>query len=294
MIIVSKEEESHFIAGEAVPVGSGAVSVQRILAGNASMMTGPGTNSYLLGNQELALVDPGPNDPAHVDALLRHIGSRELKWIFVTHTHGDHSPAAAQISAQTGARLIGLQAPEGSGQDPSFKPSGMLEDGESIACGSFNVSAHFTPGHVSNHVCFLLEEEQMLFTGDHILEGTTPVILPPYGHMGQYLASLEKVRDLNVRSLAPGHGSIMDSPQTVIDTLVRHRLRRESKIKNALKAFGSPERAVTLDALTKLVYDDVPQRLHVWASKTLLAHLIKLQDEGWACLAHENWYCLDE
>jgi glyoxylase-like metal-dependent hydrolase (beta-lactamase superfamily II) len=282
------------VVGDAVPIGSGLVPVMRILAPNAGMMTGPGTNSYLIGDQELALLDPGPLDQGHIDTLLRHVGERSLKWIFVTHTHGDHSPAAAAISAATGATLIGLLAPEGSDQDPSFVPMREYSDGERVECGSFTIRLVHTPGHVSNHFCYLLEEEQMLFTGDHILDGTTPVILPPYGNMGHYFESLYKVKALNVQSLAPGHGRLMSEPNKVIETLIRHRLRRESKVVQALKPYTSSEIAVELEDLTAAVYDDVPQALHVWASKTLLAHLQKLRDDGRAGNSGQRWYGVDE
>lgn len=291
---VDKYKIEGLVVGDAVPIGSGQVPVVRILAPNAGMMTGPGTNSYLIGDQDLALLDPGPLDQTHTDTLLRHVGERSLKWIFVTHTHADHSPGAAAMSAATGATLVGLLAPDGSGQDPSFVPNRQYSDGERVECGSFAMRLIHTPGHVSNHFCYLLEEEQMLFTGDHVLDGTTPVILPPYGNMRHYFESLHKVKALNVRSLAPGHGRLMTAPNNVIETLIRHRLLRESKVVQALKPYTSGDTAVELEDLTASVYSDVPQALHLLASKTLLAHLQKLRDDGRAATSGQRWYAINE
>lgn len=265
-------------------VGTGKITVQRVLCGNASMMTGPGTNTYLLGDRELALVDPGPALPAHTAAIMQALADRPLKWIFVTHSHGDHSPGTAALQALTGASVIGFSPPPGAlYQDLSFTPDRVFRDAERIACDGFTMRLIHTPGHVSNHVCFLLEEDGLLFTGDHILQGTTPVILPPDGDMGDYLASLEQLRDLPIKALAPGHGDIMHEPAQMIETLVRHRMRREQKVLTALQDLGP----ATLDALVVQVYDDVAEHLIPWAKKTLLAHLIKLQRDGRASATGE-------
>jgi glyoxylase-like metal-dependent hydrolase (beta-lactamase superfamily II) len=277
-------EESRFIAGQPISVGTGAVSVQRVLCANASMMTGPGTNTYLLGDSELALVDPGPALPGHTAAIMQALAGRPLKWIFATHTHGDHSPGTAALQALTGASVIGFAPPpEALYQDASFKPDRLFQAGERIVCDGFTMRLIHTPGHVSNHVCFLLEEDALLFTGDHILQGTTPVILPPDGDMGDYLASLEQLRKLPLKALAPGHGEIMHEPEQVITTLIRHRMRREQKILTTLLGLGP----ATLDGLVVQAYDDVADHLIPWAKKTLLAHLIKLQRDGRASAAGE-------
>lgn len=270
-------ETSRFVAGVPVDVTTGRVPVQRLLCPNAGMMTGPGTNSYLIGNHELALVDPGPEMSVHTHAIMQTLAGRPLKWIFVTHTHGDHSPGTPALQALTGAQLIGL-APhaEAQYQDRSFLPDRLYVHGEQIQCSEFTIRLLHTPGHVSNHLCFLLEDDGMLFTGDHILQGTTPVILPPDGNMTDYMASLEYLRTLPLRSLAPGHGEVMKEPEQMISTLIRHRQRRELKIAAALATLKSG----ILDELVLLAYDDVPSHLLPWAKKTLLAHLYKLKDEG--------------
>ncbi len=276
---------SQFIAGEAKPVGSGTIPVFRVLCDNANIMTGPGTNSYLLGSDTMAVVDPGPLNAKHTQALLTALAGRPLRWIFVTHTHSDHSPGTAALQAVTGAEVIGLAAPEGGYQDRTMVPARTYLPGERIDCGEFTMQLIHTPGHVSNHLCFLLEQEGMLFTGDHILQGTTPVILPPDGNMSHYLDSLRSLKELPLKSLAPGHGDIMWEPQQSIETLIRHRLRREQKVVTGLGELGE----CTLDTLLLRVYDDVPQHLLVWAKKTLLAHLLKLRDEQRIMQTGELW-----
>ncbi|MCB1664267.1 MAG: MBL fold metallo-hydrolase [Pseudomonadales bacterium] len=278
--------QADFQVGAAVSVGRGDIPVFRVLAPNGGAMTGPGTNSYVVGGQRLAIVDPGPADPAHIDSLLRVIGGRPVDGIFVTHTHSDHSPATALLLNWIQAPVIGLPVPEGSRQDPSFCPSRDYHDNERIALDGFSMRLLHTPGHVSNHLCFLLEPDGMLFTGDHILEGMTPVILPPDGSMKAYLDSLRRLEGEALQALAPAHGRTMDKPQEVIQKLIRHREHREQKVLRALAALDS---ASSLPALTERVYDDVPAHLLPWAQRTLLAHLIKLEQEGLASQTRELW-----
>lgn len=281
--------QAEFVAGAPVDVGSGGIVVQRVLGRNAGPMTGPGTNTYLIGSQSLVIVDPGPADHQHIDTLLAIIDGRPVEGIFVTHTHGDHSPGTALLQAQLDTEIVGLAAPAGSGQDPSFRPSRLYYDGERIHCSEFTIALLHTPGHVSNHFCFLLESEQMLFTGDHILEGTTPVILPPDGNMRHYLDSLERLALLPLRYLAPAHGRVMDNPALVIETLRRHRMRREQKALRVLNQIGQSSGHCTLQSLAIGVYDDVPSHLLPWAERTLLAHLIKLEQDGAVICKDDLW-----
>ena len=251
------------------------VSVYRLLGRNPSPMTGPGTNSYLIGQQRLCLLDPGPINSDQYDSFMSAIGNRKLEYILATHTHGDHSPGAARIHIATGAELVGLPAPEGIAQDKSFQPAREWKDGDEIDCGEYVVRLIHTPGHVSNHICYYLVDKGFLFTGDHVLEGTTSVILPPDGDMSAYLDSLRRLLDLELLFLAPGHGGIMDKPYEEINKLIAHRYMREEKVVARLKDLGE----CSIDELVLAVYDDVARHLIPWAKKTLLAHLIKLEGD---------------
>lgn len=259
--------------------------VRRIIAPNPSVMTGPGTNTYLVGSRELAVVDPGPDEPEHVDAILAAAGGARIRWVLVTHTHVDHSPAAQRLAQATGAELRGVAAPPGDPyQDRSFRPDVGLDSEPLLATSEYRLRAIHTPGHVANHYCLLLEDEGMLMTGDHIMNGSTVVIIPPNGDMGDYLESLRQLRTLPLASLAPGHGELMSEPVTVIDGIVEHRLQRERKVVGALD-----HTAGTLDELVLAVYDDVPATMHLMAKYSLWAHLLKLQDEGRACESGGVW-----
>src|SRR5687768_12899611 len=216
-------------------------------------MTGPGTNTYIVGG--VAVIDPGPAIDSHVERILEH---KNLKWILCTHTHLDHSPAAAAIKAATGAHLLGRPAP--AGQDASFKPDVVLDNGQRIDLGEISLRAIHTPGHASNHLCYLLEQTKMLFTGDHVMQGSTVVINPPDGDMRAYLASLELLLGEDIAVLAPGHGYLIGEPHRELRRLIEHRRRREAKVRAALARLGEP----TLEELLPLVYDDVPVRMHGW------------------------------
>ncbi len=270
--------------GEAVPLTAG---VRRIVAPNAGLMTGPGTNTYLLGTREIAVLDPGPNDAAHLQAILRACEA-PIRWVAVTHTHADHSPLARILAERTGARLIGLAPPADGRQDETFVPEHLPADGERLQLGGVAVTAIRTPGHASNCLCYLLESERLLFTGDHVLEGVSPVILPPDGDMSAYMQSLEKLHAYDFERIAPGHGSVIEDAKRALDMLKRHRLARESKVLNALRRMG----AATLDRLTPAVYDDVPAERHSWARLTLEAHLIKLARDGRVIVYEGSWRVL--
>jgi glyoxylase-like metal-dependent hydrolase (beta-lactamase superfamily II)/8-oxo-dGTP pyrophosphatase MutT (NUDIX family) len=246
--------------------------VTRITASNPGAMTGPGTNSYLVGTNELAVIDPGPALESHVEAILSQ--AKKIRWIICTHTHLDHSPAAALLKAATGAQLLGRPAP--AGQDATFKPDRILEHGERIDLHGATLRAIHTPGHASNHLCYLLEETRMLFTGDHVMQGSTVVINPPDGDMRAYLASLEALLAEDIAIIAPGHGYLIGAPHREIRRLIAHRLAREDKVKRALAAL----RQASLEQLLPSVYDDVPERMHRWAARSLTAHLEKLVAEG--------------
>lgn len=252
-----------------------ASGVRRVLAPNPGMMTGPGTNTYLLGGKEVAVLDPGPAIRAHVEAIQRAAGG-PIRWILVTHTHPDHSPAALPLAEATGASLLGRSAPPGETQDESFAPDRVLEDGDRFETEELSLTAVHTPGHASNHLCYLHEGLKWLFTGDHLMGGSTVLINPPDGNMKHYLESLARLKRLGLAKLAPGHGELLDDPDRVIEWTIAHRLEREAKVVAALQEID----AATVAELVTTVYDDVEPRLHRIAQRSLLAHLIKLRDDG--------------
>ena len=247
--------------------------VRRIVAPNPGPMTGPGTNTYIVGHQDLVVVDPGPAEPSHVEAILACVGD-QLRFIACTHTHPDHSPAAALLAQATGAELVGRVTADDQHQDLTFRPARQIEDDECLSGTDWTLRAIRTPGHVDNHVCFLLEEEGMVFAGDHIMNGSTVVIVPPGGDMADYIASLKRLLEYEVSVVAPGHGELIDDCRGEVEKLVRHRLMREAKVAAALT-----RQAQSLDELVVHVYDDVPEVMHEWAKRSLLAHLIKLEAE---------------
>lgn len=258
------------LADPARPVAL-APGVVRVTAPNPGMMTGPGTNSYLVGTTEVAVVDPGPDEASHVDALVE-AGAGRIRWVVVTHTHPDHAPAAAELAERTGAEVIGFGARDG------FEPDRVAGEGFELAGDGFCLRALHTPGHASNHLCWLLLGEQMLFSGDHVMQGSTVVIAPPDGDMAHYLQSLERLRALDppLRCIAPGHGSLIGDPDDVVAGIVAHRLGRERAVHGALAA----ARRGTVDDLVPTVYADVHEALHPVARFSLWAHLRKLGDEG--------------
>ena len=251
--------------------------VRRICADNPGVMTGPGTNSYIVGTDALALIDPGPEIELHIEALLRLVGTK-LRWVLCTHMHHDHSPAAHAIHAATRAQLIGMPPPNHSRHDTRYVPQRVLQDGERFEGQDFTLRAIHTPGHASNHLCFLLEQERMLFSGDHIMEGSTVVIRPPDGDMAAYLQQLERLKALRPRlkSIAPGHGHLIDKPAAKIDDYLQHRAMREGQVLELLEASGP----VKVDDIVAKLYTDIPEDLVPMAAGTVWAHLLKLKSEG--------------
>jgi len=255
---------------------AGALSpmVRRIVADNPGMMTGPGTNTYLVGIDEIAVIDPGPGDAAHLDAIAGCGGDR-IRWILLTHTHEDHSPGALLEPDRTGAEILAFGPGEGRGK---VRLDGTLGDGDVIEATEFHLTALHTPGHASNHLCYLLNEERTLFTGDHIMQGSTVVIAPPDGDMAAYLASLDRLKAIRPRlkTIAPGHGYVIDDPQTTIDGYIAHRLEREQQVLAALRDQGP----TTIADIVEALYADVPAELHPVARRSVWAHLRKLVDDG--------------
>jgi glyoxylase-like metal-dependent hydrolase (beta-lactamase superfamily II) len=254
-------------AGEVVALSP---LVRRVLAPNPGLMTGPGTNTYLVGGDEVAVVDPGPDDSEqHLDRVAE-AGAGRIRWILVTHTHPDHAPGAAGLKARTGAQVLGFDERDG------FVPDTAIGDGWALETTAFRLEAVYTPGHASNHLCYRLDQERLLFSGDHIMSGSTVVIAPPDGDMAAYMRALERVRRLDIEGVAPGHGPFVDDPRAVIDQYVEHRRAREAAIDAALRAAGTAR----IPELVEAVYTDVPDVLHPLARWSVWAHLRKLRDEG--------------
>ncbi|MDQ2728168.1 MAG: MBL fold metallo-hydrolase [Actinomycetota bacterium] len=261
-----------------------APGVRRLVAPNPGIMTGPGTNTYLVGEDRVAVVDPGPDDDAHLDTILAVAGDR-LGWVVVTHTHVDHSPLSARLAAATGAQVLGFgPAPPGTDRhhldahDLAFAPDRRLGDGDRLTTPEATLTAVHTPGHASNHLCFELAGTGLLFSGDHVMAGSTVVIAPPDGDMAAYLNALERVRDLRPRRIAPGHGMMIDDPGAVLDSYLTHRRSREVQVLAGLRRAGAA--GVTPADLVGMLYTDVPIALHPVARYSVWAHLRKLGDEG--------------
>jgi glyoxylase-like metal-dependent hydrolase (beta-lactamase superfamily II) len=259
--------------------------IARVLADNPGPFTFKGTGVYIVGRDTVAVIDPGPDDPAHVEALKRALAGKRLSHILVTHTHSDHSPAAAPLKAWSGAGTYGF-GPHGSGKsddgvkveeggDRSFVPDVRVTDGDVIAGEGFTFDCVYTPGHTSNHMCYALREEKALFTGDHVMGWSTTVVTPPDGDMAQYMASLKKLLARDDEVLYPTHGAPVRDPKPFIQAYIDHRLEREAQIVASLRGG-----LTTVPELVARMYVDVDKRLHPAASRSVLAHLIQMEQEG--------------
>ena len=253
--------------------------VTRVLAPNASAYTYTGTQSYLVGTTDLAVVDPGPDDPEHVAALTAAIAGRPVRAILVTHNHRDHTPATRPLAQATGAPIVG-GAPVALGDgDPAFDtdyaPDRVLGDGESVSGEGWTLTAVATPGHTSNHLCFALAEGGALFSGDHVMGWATSIVSPPDGDMGDYMRSLERLLARDDRVYYPGHGEAVDKPRRLVRSMLGHRRLREGQILRLLEA--AP---VAVPAMVERMYVGVDPRLRPAAERSVLAHLIDLRQRG--------------
>jgi len=288
-------EGRHDALAEIVPGRAVKLSprIVRVTAPNPGPMTGPGTNSYFVGDPAAgrwALIDPGPDDPAHLRAL-QAAAPGPVVMVLATHTHIDHSPGAAAAAAAFAAPVYGRLAAHPERQDRSFVPARELQHGETLMLGDdAALTVWHTPGHASNHLCYYLAQEKLLFTGDHVMQGSTVVINPPDGDMRLYLQALQSLLGEDIEWFAPGHGFLVDRPHDVLRALVAHRLKREAKVADALAALGQG----TLDELLPRVYDDVATALYPMARRSLLAHLLKLAADDRAVEQGGVWRMLPE
>ncbi|WP_439550529.1 MBL fold metallo-hydrolase [Falsiroseomonas sp.] len=263
-----------------------APGVRRILCGNPGPFTWRGTNTYLIGQGRVAVLDPGPADDAQCEAILRATAGEAITHILVSHTHRDHSPGVAALVAATGAATFGfgphITPPEqgGEGGDHDFRPDAILPDGAVLEGDDWRVTALHTPGHCANHLCFALENEAgsgTLFSADHVMSWSTTVVSPPDGDMAAYMASLARLAERDHDLYLPGHGPPLPDPAPFVAALAAHRLEREAKVLDALRA---ARRATALELVPAAYGPTLDMRLVPAAARSLLAHLIKLAAEG--------------
>ena len=255
--------------------------VRRLVARNPGPFTAWGTGTYVIGTGRVAVIDPGPLEADHVEALLAALAGEQVIDLVITHTHLDHSPAAVPVKARTGARVVGC-GPHGAhgetteaGADHDFRPDLQLQDGEQVTGPGWTLSAVATPGHTSNHLCFCLEEEQALFTGDHVMGWSTTVVSPPDGDMADYIASLRKLHARTDRVFYPTHGAPIPAPQDYVADLITHRLEREAQVVDCVRSGEA-----SIDAIVARLYAGVDPKLHRAAGRSVLAHLLKLVGEA--------------
>jgi glyoxylase-like metal-dependent hydrolase (beta-lactamase superfamily II) len=270
--------------------------VRRVLARNPSPFTYTGTQSYIVGDDAaVAVIDPGPNEPEHLAALVDAIGTARVVAICCTHTHRDHSPAAAPLAALTGAPIIGCapltlddEGPRADAAfDASYRPDQVLADGESLGASGWTLQAVATPGHTSNHLCFALPQSGALFTGDHVMGWSTSVVSPPDGDMTDYMASLQKLQERDDQVYYPAHGPAVDKPRQLVRGMMGHRRSREKQI---LKQIDQGRARIS--EMVPQMYKGVDERLWPAAGRSVHAHLIDLARRGLVAQAGEEWTLL--
>ena len=273
------------VYGRAVPV---APQVARITVNNPSPFTFHGTNSYIVGSSSLAVIDPGPEDEAHFQALMAAIAGREVSHIFVSHTHRDHSPLAARLKRETGAITVaegphrparplffGEANPFAESADTAFEPDLAIGDGQAVDGDGWSLTAVHTPGHTANHTALALEDSGILFSADHVMSWATTIVAPPDGSMADYMASLDKLLARDDRLMLPGHGGPVREPQSFLRALRTHRRMRERAVLERIKAGDR-----LIPDMVRAIYTRTDPRLHGAAALSVLAHLEDLVEKG--------------
>lgn len=259
--------------------------ISRVIANNPGPFTYTGTGVYIIGGKDVAVIDPGPDLAEHRAALDKALEGRRVSHVLLTHHHSDHSPLAAPLARDHGCKVYGRSVSSSTSDgetvkldasnDPSFKPDIELQDGDIINGGGWTLEAIHTPGHTSNHMCFALREENTLFSGDHIMGWSTSVVVPPDGHMGDYLDSLERIKARSFDRIWPTHGPCIDNVEEFVGAYIDHRLAREAQIMDALKS-GLTEIMPIVESL----YTHVDKRLYPAAAQSVLSHLIHMRETG--------------
>lgn len=285
-----------FLKDDTLPPGEAqqvAPGVRRLLCANPGPFTFRGTNTWIVGGGgSVAVIDPGPEDAAHRDAILRATAGERITHIIVSHTHRDHSPGVAALQAATGAPSHGfgphMTPPDqgGEGGDHSFRPDVTLPDGGAVTGADWSLRAIHTPGHCANHLCFALEGADILFSADHVMSWSTTVVSPPDGDMAAYMASLARLAERDDRLFLPGHGPPLPDPAPFVAALAAHRREREAMVLEALRA---AKRATARELVPAVYGPSLDERLVPAAARSLLAHLIKLGAEGAATREGEAW-----
>ena len=264
--------------------------VRRILAPNPSPFTFTGTQTHIVGRGEVAIIDPGPAIPRHVEALLSATADERIVAIVCTHTHRDHSPGTRPLKEATGAPIVGC-APlalqdEGEDEsfDPDYRPDRVMTEGERLEGPGWTLAVVATPGHTSNHLCFALKESGALFSGDHVMGWSTSIVSPPDGDMGAYVASLEKLLERDESVYYPAHGPIVAEPRKLVRGLILHRKQREAGILAQLEAGQG-----SVEGIVANLYEAVDRRLHAAAARSVLAHLIHMEKRGLVMRIRDCW-----
>lgn len=265
--------------------------IRRIIANNPGPFTFTGTGTYIIGKENLAIIDPGPIDQNHFDAIIKSTKGQTITHILLTHNHNDHSPLAKKIKEETGAKIyfknlsndIQTEDQFEEGYDKDIEGDIELSDGDIIETNEWTVEAIHTPGHTSNHICYSLAEEDVLFSGDHVMGWSTTVIVPPDGDMNDYINSLKKLLKRSENNFYPTHGPIIERPKELVAKYIEHRMEREKQITEAIK-LGNKK----IPDMVKIIYKDVDISLHPAAAMSTLAHLIRMKENNEIALSGNN------
>lgn len=257
--------------------------IRRVVAQNANPFTYTGTGTYIVGRGTVAIIDPGPDLPEHIEAVLKAVAGETVSHLVVTHTHRDHSPAARVLKERLGAPIVGCAQVKGADGLPSaeeavdwdYAPDTIMAEGDTVSGPGWTLEAIETPGHTSTHLCFALPEEKALFTGDHVMGWSTSVIAPPDGDMADYMASLKKLLDRDDAVYYPTHGAPVENPRPFVRGLINHRRMREGQIMKLLS-----DGPLSIPQMVEVLYVSTPKYLHAAAARSVEAHLIDLEARG--------------